>query len=551
MATYLKFGQTSSTNLGKCLRRGGWPSNKAGPRGDQPLAAACVSWNGPPPLMSPDSSQNSDPASTAAREASADSSVPADLGPENTSPGVEAGAAHGGSAPQVLAADPHNDWIPTHFIALLMVLASLVMVLWNLQDASLNNANTGSRYATIESLVDFGTYHIDDSHYVHTIDKMKAGEHFISSKPPLLPTYGAGVYWVYKKLTGQTIGDYEGNVVRTVTLFTSFLAHAVFLVYLYRFCLLLFRRRLTSLVTLAAGCFSYLGVAYATAINNHSIGATIALVGLFHAYRAGRGSTGYKDWILAGFWFGIDGAIDLTCLAFLPTVGLYLLLKDWRRAVFGFGLATLPGLLCLGVLNYEITGSFKPAYSNSELKDFPENYFRHRRSGIDALREPKYLYAWNVLLGHHGVFSMTPLFGFGLYELVRRLKTRSYLRESLVVVGVFAAVFYFYIFRTRNYGGWCVGMRWLIPFMPMFLLYFGAWFDRIKLTKVALTSVALAFAVGCFHVQDGLTSPFQYSVWHNWLEGRPNRGRVGKTFNVSKAKSKPKAKAKRNPDAAH
>lgn len=458
--------------------------------------------------------------------------VPA--GPDVVSPGGE-----------VATPEPkRDDWLPTHFVATLMMLASMVMVLWNLQDASLTNANTGSRYATIEALVDFGTYYIDDTHYKHTIDKMKVGEHYISSKPPLLPTYGAGVYWVYQKLTGQNIGDHEGNVVRTVGFFTGLLFHGVFLVYLYRFCLLLFKRRLTILVTLAVGCFGYLGVAYATTINNHSVGAALGLVGLFHAYRAGTGSPGYKDWVLAGFWFGIDGAVDLTSLAFLPTVGLYLLAKDWRKAVFGFGAAALPGLLTLGILNYEITGSFKPAYSNSELKDFPDNYFRNHRSGIDALREPKHIYAWNVLLGHHGVFSMTPVFCFGLYEIVRRLKTRSFARETLVVSAVLAAVFYFYIFKTRNYGGWCVGMRWLVPFMPLLLLYFGAWFDRVKLTRLTLGSVAVAFAIGCFHVQDGLTSPFQFSVWHNWLDGAPNRARVGKTFNLSK-KSKSKSKRKR------
>lgn len=471
---------------------------------------------------------------------------PSAMAPGSTGAALEPGPT---SAPVVAERDAaKNDWLATHFIAALLMLASLAMVLWNLQDASLTNANTGSRYATIEALVDWGTYYIDDTHYVHTIDKMKVGEHYISSKPPLLPTYGAAVYWVYQKLTGQNIVDHEGNVVRTVSFFTGLLFHGVFLVYLYRLSLLLFKRRLTLLVTLAVGCFGYLGVAYATAINNHSVGAALGLVGLFYAYRAGSGSPGYKDWVLAGFWFGIDGAVDLTSLAFLPTVGLYLLLKDWRKAVFGFGLAALPGLLTLGILNYEITGSLKPAYSNSELKDFPDNYFRTRRSGIDALREPKYLYAWNVLLGHHGVFSMTPVYCFGLYELIRRLKTRSFFHETLVVTAVLMAVFYFYIFKTRNYGGWCVGMRWLVPFMPLLLLYFGAWFDRVKLTRLSLGATAVAFAIGCFHVQDGLTSPFQFSVWHNWLDGTPNRARVGKTFNLSK-KSKAKPKRKRPPVA--
>ena len=36
---------------------------------------------------------------------------------------------------------------------------------------------------------------------------MKARGHFVSSKPPLLPTYGAGVYYLLKKVTGYNITD--------------------------------------------------------------------------------------------------------------------------------------------------------------------------------------------------------------------------------------------------------------------------------------------------------------------------------------------------------
>jgi hypothetical protein len=62
--------------------------------------------------------------------------------------------------------------------------------------------------------------------------------------------------------------------------------------------------------------------------------------------------------------------------------------------------------------------------------------------------------------------------------------------------------------------------------------------DRIRLTRLRWTLVLGAFMVSCFHVQDALTSPFQFSVWHNWLENAPNRNRVGKVFNVRLAKKR-------------
>jgi hypothetical protein len=81
-------------------------------------------------------------------------------------------------------------------------------------------------------------------------------------------------------------------------------------------------------------------------------------------------------------------------------------------------------------------------------------------------------------------------------------------------------------------------MRWYVPIMPLLLFYFGLWIDRVRITRLLWTLVILAFGVSCFHVQDALSSPFQYSVWHNWLENTPNRGRVGKTFNLPKRRGK-------------
>jgi hypothetical protein len=103
--------------------------------------------------------------------------------------------------------------------------------------------------------------------------------------------------------------------------------------------------------------------------------------------------------------------------------------------------------------------------------------------------------------------------------------------------------------RTHNYGGWAVGMRHLVPIMPLLLLCFGLWIDRVRLTWLLWALVALAFSVSCFNVQDALSSPFQYSVWHNWLENAPNRGRVGKTFNLPKrpARAKKAKPAKTKP----
>jgi hypothetical protein len=478
----------------------------------------------PPETPTPDA----EPSAHANAQASADAVTGADTS--------AAAKPDSGATPQTNG-DPTA--FPNAWIASLLIVASLVMVLWNLQDSSLDNANTGSRFATIESLVDHGTYHIDKSQYVRTIDKVKVGKNYISTKPPALPTYAAGVYWVFQKITGKTIAANEGAVVWLVSLFTGWLAHAVFLIYLWRLARLLFQRQLALIGTLSAACFSYLGVAYATTINNHSIGAAIGLVGFYYAFRIrNEYAARPRHWIQAGLCFGFLTAVDLPCGAWMAAAVVYLGTYDWRRTLFLFVPALLPGLMSQLLLSYEITGSLKPAYENSELKQFKDNYFRGGQRGIDALREPKPLYLFNVLIGHHGVFSMTPLLGFGLWELVRSLKRKVRMPESILVAGVCLVITAFYVYRTRNYGGWCVGMRHLIPIMPLLLIYFGLWLDRVKLTRWLWSIVLAAFAVGSFNVQDGLSSPFQFSLWHNWLEGQPNRSRVGKKLNLGKGRAK-------------
>ncbi len=429
-------------------------------------------------------------------------------------------------------------------VVALFIVASAVMVLWNLQDASLENANTGSRYATIESLVDYGTYHIDKSRYVRTIDKMKVGKHYISSKPPTLPTYGAGVYWAFQKVTGYKIAKHEGAVVWFVSLCTSWLAHVVFLIYLYRLSKILLQRQLAIIGTVAAGGFAYLGVAYATAINNHSTSAALVIVGFYYACRVrhDRGAS-LRHWILSGLCFGYAFAVDLPTGATAFAAAVYLATYDWRRTLLFFCPAVLPGVLTHQLLNYAITGSMIPTYMNNELKDFAGNYFRHHRSGIDALKEPKHIYAFNALLGHHGLFSMTPIFCFSVWEIGRCIKLRTRLPEALWALAGVGAITAFFIFRSSNYGGWCVGMRHLVPVMALLVVFFGIWLDRVRITKAVWAAVLVAFAISGFHVQDGLTSPFQFSVWHNFLEGAPNRARVGKKWNLGKPESKSKRKS--------
>lgn len=457
---------------------------------------------------------------------------------------VPPAAARDAAARDEATKDDALRWL-VPFSVVLLICASAITVLWHLQDASLKNANTGSRYATVESIVDYGTYIIDQSRYQRgTVDKVKIGDHFYSSKPPLLPTYAAGIYWVYKSITGHTIADYEGEVVWLGSLTSGWLGHLVLLIYMYRLGKLLFRRQLAIIATVAAAGFTYLGAAYATTLNNHSVAAAFAIVGFYHTLRALRPEGRTRDWVLAGAALGFLPGIDLPSSAISAAFGLCLLRKDWRKTLLCFATAMIPGVAIHLALTYISTGSLIPIYERRELYDYPGSYWRNE-AGIDALREPKLLYTFNLLLGHHGLFSMTPLFVFSLIGLWRWLRQAGSERWAAIAVSaVSLIVFLFYVFRSHNYGGWCVGIRWLVPQMGLLIFFFGVWLDRAKLSRLKLGLVALAFCIGAYNVQDGLSGPFQFSRWHNWLENAPNRSRTDDLINLGRA-AEPKKKPRR------
>ena len=79
------------------------------------------------------------------------------------------------------------------------------------------SANDRSRWCTVRSLVEHGTYAIDEITAEpgwDTIDMVKHDGHLYSSKPTLLATLMAGEYWVIHRLTGATLGTHPYEIGR-------------------------------------------------------------------------------------------------------------------------------------------------------------------------------------------------------------------------------------------------------------------------------------------------------------------------------------------------
>src|SRR5262245_13046620 len=70
------------------------------------------------------------------------------------------------------------------------------------------SANDRSRWCTVWSLVERGTYRIDEIRQKpgwDTIDLVYDDGHFYSTKPPILATWVAGIVWCIGRMTGWTL----------------------------------------------------------------------------------------------------------------------------------------------------------------------------------------------------------------------------------------------------------------------------------------------------------------------------------------------------------
>jgi hypothetical protein len=146
------------------------------------------------------------------------------------------------------------------------------------------------------------------------------------------------------------------------------------------------------------------------------------------------------------------------------------------------------------------------------------------RTGIDFADEPKDVYAFHLLFGHHGWFSLTPVWVLAAIGLVatslrclgdlNRLKpgrkgsvwspslfAGMTLVVSIVVVG-------FYVSRTNNYGGFTSGPRWLFWLTPLWVLAVPGVANRMATSPTGRIVAALLLGAS-------VVSVF-YPAWNPW-----------------------------------
>ncbi len=112
--------------------------------------------------------------------------------------------------------------------------------------------------------------------------------------------------------------------------------------------------------------------------------------------------------------------------------------------------------------------------------DYPGSYWAGEKQGVDRGEPSRPKYIFHSLLGHHGIFSLTPfwlLLPLGVIAIWRERTSNNLFRDGglLVLSAVLATsviVIGFYLARgleDRNYGGVTSGFRWAFWLIPLWL----------------------------------------------------------------------------------
>lgn len=426
------------------------------------------------------------------------------------------------------------------------------------------SSNDKSRWATVRALVDDGTFVIGKRAYpdgrnpnnyrdegILTEPQYKSldvvlrplGEgdtagpqtrEFYSSKPPLFAVLLAGEYWLLKRAFDWDIVRDRWLVIPTILLTINVLPFAVYLLLLARLIDGVGKTDFGKLLAFTTACVGTFLVTFSGTLNNHTPAAFCVLFATYPLMRAIQAKQDMtpRGYFFCGFFAGLAATFDLPAAAFLAAIGLPLLVARPRNAILLFAPGACIPIIALLVCNYVAMGRLTPAYG-----EFGGPWYNYSGShwaklgtpqakGIDFNTEPTSVYAFHLLLGHHGWFSLTPMWFIALASLiglgirsavdVRKLFgkavgtgwTLELFAAMTLVVSVVVFVFYLTRVQSYNYGGNTSGPRWLFWLIPLWVLAIPPVADRLAGSLVGRLVCALLLGFSVLSVF--------YPAWNPW-----------------------------------
>ena len=346
-----------------------------------------------------------------------------------------------------------------------------------------------------------------------TIDMVRHNGHYYSSKPPLLSTLMAAEYWVIYHATGgkKSLGTHPYEIGR----FMLITINGACLLLIFIFTARVIERLGTTdwgrILVMASCVFGTFLATFATTITNHLPAAACTAVLLDALVRIWLdGDRRTWTFIVAGFFSAMLVANEIPAALFSAAASAVILWLAPKKTLLAYLPPALLVTAAFLATNWIAVGSWKPAQMHrsegDNWYDYPGSYWGNRQ-GIDQGEKSAAVYSFHVLAGHHGVFSLTPvwllsLLGGGLWLL--RGERRLRLCTSMVA-GVTLVCLAFYIWYPsvdRNYGGSASAFRWVFWMAPMWLMLMlpaadllshRRWTRVVGLTLLALSALSASY----------------------------------------------------------
>ncbi len=365
------------------------------------------------------------------------------------------------------------------FVALVVItVATAIATGHTLRQPAFMTANDISRWCTVWSLLERGTYVIDECPWqVDTQDKVErspkgagpaaggqgAVKHFYSSKPALISTMIAGMLYPARRISGVPLdrvvlqeraerwtqkpdpdnpGKLKGVLekpkdpakwpayifyFKPVLILLNTVPFGIFLVLFAR---VLDRYAVNDwawIFCLIAAAFGTYLLPYSQTLNNHTIGAFSAFFALYQFLRIwDEGELAGWRFAVAGFFAGFTASTELPALAFPAVLGPLLLARYPRQTLLSFVPAAIIPIAGFVAAQYVEFGEFYLPYESFGSEEYSyEGSIWQTPLELDAFNkhpEPYGVYLFHMTFGHHGIFSLTPLFLLSAWGALRLLQ---------------------------------------------------------------------------------------------------------------------------------
>lgn len=274
-------------------------------------------------------------------------------------------------------------------------------------------------------------------------------------------------------------------------------------------------------------CFGTFLSTFIVTLNNHIPAMICVTISSYTAVRIFFDGEKRLRYFAAAGLFGVFAfACDMPAIAFGFVLGCLLLWKFPRQTLIGFVPAAIIVFAGFFVTNYIAHHDIRPAYGNKDWYFFeyqrnpdknsqPVKSYWHNPQGVDKGEKSRLVYFLHATIGHHGLFSLTPVWILSFAGIFMWLFKKDDIKLRLtaaIILAISLVVISFYLLlmgqNQRSYGGVSSALRWLFWLIPLWCVPLVGAADKLSNYTIGRGICLILLILSIFSVS--------YPVWNPW-----------------------------------